>query len=921
MFQIDFIIFVSFLVATIALGLVSSRNIKTLKEYALGNRNFSSLTISATIVATSVSGSDFFIYLSSTYAEGLFVLSYAIGDILIFLLLFWLSKRYYWILGKMSVADAINSLFGRIPKLITAFCAIIPSSGMIAVQFAVGAKLFEYSLGINPTYGVFLTAIVTVLYSSLGGIRSVTFTDVIQLLTFGTVIPTLAFFVFSNINSVSDIVNVFHTNEAFNVSKLLDPHDGRLYECIALIIFNLIPAGSPASFQRIAMSRNTFQLRKAYLFSFVMSFFIISTMCFIGLLLVAYNPSLSPDHVVQYVLFENSNPIIRGCVLVGVASMMMSTADSIINSTAVLLTNDLIKDLIPSLKPENELKVARCISVVIGALALVLSMQDKTLIEQINTVFSIYQAIVSPVFLLSVFGFRSESRPVVIAMCTGFFCIMFAHFQLGYEFVAAMPFCYLINGCVAVTMHKLLKCPQQWEPMKLDHSMQVYYMLRHRRMEQFYAKCREFNLRQYLMSLLPSSISEVFWTSIFSFIATSASLYSLTNTTLQTYPVLTQWFGPLAITCSALCFFRVYYRSQWYYNSIFAFAWYANLFYSLIFVNLLALLLSGFDNIQLISFLFSIMIVTNLVGWKCFLVGFSIVTMTGLVLNNQLYCIDLCGFYFHSANLSVFYIFIMLMSSLLIGSRPKQKTWDKNLSVLQTLKDQLKNLSNNIAQNIHNETLLTQRLQHESCTPFTSAHVGSDLLSANLMNMSQEKIQESLSLIFRGIYRLSCYVNSMILMARIICDGKAFLYDTQEVNISDVLAKAIENHKVTYPEVKYTSKVDPNICISCKREYITQAFVNIIHYLSYISTNSQVHCALYQDDKTALLEVSTQRKLKREFLEYLLNTNIVDIKQTNAFEGYDLSFIVAKKIVESYGGSVEFQADESSDLKIIYKFL
>lgn len=51
-FDIDSGIFIGFLIATIILGLASSHGIRNIKEYAVGNRDFSTATIVATLVAT-----------------------------------------------------------------------------------------------------------------------------------------------------------------------------------------------------------------------------------------------------------------------------------------------------------------------------------------------------------------------------------------------------------------------------------------------------------------------------------------------------------------------------------------------------------------------------------------------------------------------------------------------------------------------------------------------------------------------------------------------------------------------------------------------------------------------------------------------------------------------------------------------------
>ena len=50
--NIDIIIVVSFLLLTLAVGLSHGQKVKTLKDYALGGRNFSTGALIATIVAT-----------------------------------------------------------------------------------------------------------------------------------------------------------------------------------------------------------------------------------------------------------------------------------------------------------------------------------------------------------------------------------------------------------------------------------------------------------------------------------------------------------------------------------------------------------------------------------------------------------------------------------------------------------------------------------------------------------------------------------------------------------------------------------------------------------------------------------------------------------------------------------------------------
>ena len=66
-FDLDITIFVTFLVGTIVVGLYSSRGTYTITQYAVGDRNFSTATLVATIVATWISGE--FFYSSITEAS------------------------------------------------------------------------------------------------------------------------------------------------------------------------------------------------------------------------------------------------------------------------------------------------------------------------------------------------------------------------------------------------------------------------------------------------------------------------------------------------------------------------------------------------------------------------------------------------------------------------------------------------------------------------------------------------------------------------------------------------------------------------------------------------------------------------------------------------------------------------------------
>src|SRR4051812_32857673 len=111
-FNLDFIIFIVFLVVNLIIGLFYSRGIKNIKEYAIGTRNFSTATIAATLVATWISGSAFLTDISEVYENGLFyMIPGMFGDIFSWILIYFLiAPRAGKFLGAISVAEAMGNM-------------------------------------------------------------------------------------------------------------------------------------------------------------------------------------------------------------------------------------------------------------------------------------------------------------------------------------------------------------------------------------------------------------------------------------------------------------------------------------------------------------------------------------------------------------------------------------------------------------------------------------------------------------------------------------------------------------------------------------------------------------------------------------------------------------------------------------------
>jgi Na+/proline symporter/two-component sensor histidine kinase/uncharacterized membrane-anchored protein YhcB (DUF1043 family) len=503
--NIDSAIFIGFLIATVMLGLFSSYGINNIRQYAIGERNFSTASIVATIVATWASGQAFFTILAETYTSGLYFLWSVLGYILCLLSIgMFFAPRMGEFLGKLSIAEAMYSLYGREVRIITAISGFIASGGMIALQLKVSGFLFEYCFGIPEIYGVIIGGAIVTLYSSLGGIKSVTFTDIIQLFTFSAMIPALALFILGTLDNSEGIITTLTNNEIFDYKKVFDFSQSKSIYFIFLFLFNAIPAFNPAFFQRIVMAKDTTQVGRSFIISAFTCLVIILTIAFIAILILSTKPGLNANDITKHILFNYSYPGLKGFILAGIMAMVLSTADSYINSTAILFVNDFCKPLrIQIIK--DELLFSRLASAILGITSIFLALRSGSLLELIIAANMFYMPIVTVPFILAVLGFRTSGKAVLIGMAAGFIGVILweNYFKVG-NIDGLVPG-MVSNLVFLLGAHYFLRQPGGWVGIKDKQPIKKIKKSRAIKIRNFIGAISNFSLTNLLRQNSPTS--------------------------------------------------------------------------------------------------------------------------------------------------------------------------------------------------------------------------------------------------------------------------------------------------------------------------------------------------------------------------------------------------------------------------------
>ena len=104
--SVDLILLIAFLSINLIIGLRAARQVKTVRDFAIGKKDFSTSTVTATIVATWISGAFIFFGLEHIYTEGLPFFIIALGGSIGLLITGQvLAPRMGEFLNNLSVAE------------------------------------------------------------------------------------------------------------------------------------------------------------------------------------------------------------------------------------------------------------------------------------------------------------------------------------------------------------------------------------------------------------------------------------------------------------------------------------------------------------------------------------------------------------------------------------------------------------------------------------------------------------------------------------------------------------------------------------------------------------------------------------------------------------------------------------------------
>ncbi|HPD13956.1 MAG TPA: sodium:solute symporter [Planctomycetota bacterium] len=435
---LDVVVLLAYTAGVVGLGCWFVRRSQTTDAFMAAGRRLPGWAVGLSIFGTYVSSISFLALPGKAYAANWnpFVFSLSLP------LAAWLGVRffvpYYRRLGNVSAYHALEARFGSWARLYAVACYLLTQVVRVgAILFLVALPL-ERLLGWDMRLIVLATGVLVTLYTLLGGIEAVIWTDVVQSLVLGAgALACALLLTFDMPQGPGQLFEIAAKHAKFSLGSF-GPSLAEATFWVVLIyglFMNLQNFGIDQSYvQRYLTARSDREARKSLWLGALLYLPISALFFFIGTALFAYfqaRPGLLPeglsaDRVFPHFIVEGLPQGFTGLLIAAIFAAAMSSVDSSLNCSATLTLADLWKRHVRREASEREamwvLRISTVFWGVLGtsiALALAVFHADESTLDLWWKLSGIFSGGMLGLFLLGLIARRAGNAAAAAGVACG----------------------------------------------------------------------------------------------------------------------------------------------------------------------------------------------------------------------------------------------------------------------------------------------------------------------------------------------------------------------------------------------------------------------------------------------------------------------------------------------------------------------
>ena len=444
---LDYLVVGLYLLAVAAIGIsVARRKKKTTDEYFLANRRIPAWLVSFSIVGTVISSVTFVALPGAAFSTNwrLIVPNLMVPVVLVFVVIF--VVPLYRRVVRMSSYEYLEKRFG-------AFARLYGSTGFLLLRVIdLGFTLLLTAIAVEVITGWDIRLVVigiglfTILYTIIGGIEAVIWTDVLQGCVLATgAVTILAIILLTPEGGPAAVISTAYRGGKFSLGDyrlswqnlFSDEPVFWIFALSGLMHFGRAYVTEPNMVQRYLVARTDRDARRGVMAGIFACVPIWVTFAFIGSCLWAFYqitgknlpPEVlqKPDNILPHFILNELPAGLIGLILAAILSAANSAVSSDLNSVATVATGDYFIKARPSSSERTRLLFGRGM-VLVGGIAsvaialLLISARAKALIELVITLGMIFAGGLLGLFALGYLTTSATRRGAYVgtAICLTF---------------------------------------------------------------------------------------------------------------------------------------------------------------------------------------------------------------------------------------------------------------------------------------------------------------------------------------------------------------------------------------------------------------------------------------------------------------------------------------------------------------------
>jgi len=424
---LDYAALVVYLVVLVWMGFFFSRRGKTTEDFFLAGRRIPWWAAALSIFSTQLSAITFMAIPAKAFAMDWVSILMNLGIILVAPVVVFCFLPFLRRLNLTTIFEYLELRFNGAIRLYGSLSFIAYQLGRMGIVLLLPSLALSTVTGFDIYVCIAVMGLLCTLYTVLGGIEAVIWTDVIQsFVLLGGGLICLVVITFGVDGGISGLWEIAVTHDKFHTLNF----EGGLNSTVFWVVIvggfftQLVPYVSDQALVQRFLTTPTERLaaRAVWVHAIIV---IPASLLFFGLgtALFGYfksNPATlqptaqSHDVILPWFVATQLPMGIAGLVLAGLFAATMSSVDSSINSVATSLITDFDRKLRPDADDASRLRLARILTIIVGVLAtlsavLVSLLDARSLWDLILKFAGLLGSSLTGIFLLGVFTRRANA--------------------------------------------------------------------------------------------------------------------------------------------------------------------------------------------------------------------------------------------------------------------------------------------------------------------------------------------------------------------------------------------------------------------------------------------------------------------------------------------------------------------------------